>query len=137
MPFYLAWIYRKGQRTKFFFRFSTLLSNIFAPYIQKLETSYFFKDFKTFLSCVHGLKLKTWIKLIYDKITYTYCGINEFNPTFEIQKMGEAAFPYTSFGNTSFPNGNKGSSCLWAYTNLCTQSKLSHSFNVFYLLLCT
>ena len=37
MSFYLAWIYRKGQRTKFFFRFSTLLSNIFAPYIQNLE----------------------------------------------------------------------------------------------------
>ena len=52
MPFYLAWIYRKGQRTKFFFRFSTLLSNIFAPYIQKLETSYFFKDFKTFSQSV-------------------------------------------------------------------------------------
>ena len=40
MPFYFAWIYRKGHSTKFFFRFSTLLSNVFAPYIQNLETCF-------------------------------------------------------------------------------------------------
>ena len=37
----------------------------------------------------HVLNFKSWIKLIYDKITYIYCVINEFNPTFEVQKMGK------------------------------------------------
>ena len=33
---------------------------------------------------------KSWIKLIYDKITYIYCVINKFNPTFDSkpQKRG-------------------------------------------------
>ena len=37
MPFYLGWIYKKGQCTKFFFQVSTCLSNMFTQYIQNLE----------------------------------------------------------------------------------------------------
>ena len=62
----------------------------------------------------HVLNFKSWIKLIYDKITYTYCVINEFNPTFETQNMGNEAFENASFGNASFGNGNEDYSCLWA-----------------------
>ena len=40
--------------------------------------------------------------------------IIEFNPTFEVQNMGNEAFQNASFGNASFPNGNEGYSCLWA-----------------------
>ena len=40
MPFYLTWIYKKGHRTKIFFRVSTLFSNNFAPHIQNLETRF-------------------------------------------------------------------------------------------------
>ena len=47
--------------------------------------------------------------MIYDKITYTYCVINEFNPAFETQNMGNKAFENASFGN-----GNEDYSCLWA-----------------------
>ena len=47
-----------------------------------------------------------------------YCVINEFNPTFEVQIMGNEAFQNASFGNTSFPNGNEGNSCHWAYLGL-------------------
>ena len=57
-------------------------------------------------------------KLIYDKITYTYCVINEFNPTFETQNMGNEAFKNASFGNASLGNGNEDYSCLWANTIL-------------------
>ena len=71
----------------------------------------------------HVLNFKSWIKLIYDKITYIYCVINEFNPTFEVQKMGNEAFQNASFGNASFPNGNEGNSCLWAKTFLCIATK--------------
>ena len=48
------------------------------------------------------------------KSHYTYCDINEYNPTFESQNMGNEAFENASFGNTSFGNGNKDYSCLWA-----------------------
>ena len=42
------------------------------------------------------------------------CVINEFNPTFETQNMGNEAFENASFGNASFGNGNEDYSCLWA-----------------------
>ena len=35
--------------------------------------------------------------------------INESNPTFEVQNMGNEAFQ-----NASFPNGNEGYNFLWA-----------------------
>ena len=38
MPFYLAWLCKKGQCTKIFFWLLTHLSNNFAPYIKNLET---------------------------------------------------------------------------------------------------
>ena len=62
----------------------------------------------------HVLNFKSWIKFIYDNISYIYCVINEFDLTFEVQKMGNEAFQNASFGNASFPNGNEGNSCLWA-----------------------
>ena len=40
----------------------------------------------------HVLYFKSWIKLIYDKITYIFFVMNEFNQTFDIQKMGNEAF---------------------------------------------
>ena len=45
----------------------------------------------------HVLNFKSWIKLMYDKIAYIYCVINEFNPTFEVQNMGNEAFQNASF----------------------------------------
>ena len=63
------------------------------------------------------LNFKSWIELIYDKITYTYCVINELNPTFETQNMGNEAFENASFGNASFGNGNEDYTCLWAVPN--------------------
>ena len=62
----------------------------------------------------HVLNFKSWIKLICDKIAYTHCVINEFNPTFEIQNMGNDAFQNALFGNALFGNGNEDYSCLWA-----------------------
>ena len=47
-------------------------------------------------------------------VSVAVCVINELNPTFVIQNMENEAFQNASFGNTSFPNGNEGSSCLWA-----------------------
>ena len=38
------------------------------------------------------LDFKSGIKLIYDKIAYIYCVINENNPTIEVQNMGNKAF---------------------------------------------
>ena len=64
------------------------------------------------------LNFKSWIKLIYDKITCTYCVINEFNPTFETQNMGHEAFKNASFGN-----GNEDYSCLWALTLKYVENK--------------
>ena len=54
----------------------------------------------------HVLNFKSWIKLIYDKITYIYCVINEFNPAFEIQNMGNDC-------------------CFWACWLICIKSKNS------------
>ena len=59
----------------------------------------------------HDFNFKSWFKPIYDKITYIFCVINEFNPTFEVQNMGDEAFQNASFLNALFP---KGYSCLWA-----------------------
>ena len=73
--------------------------------------------------CFPFLKFKSWTKHIYDKITYTYCVMNEFNPTFEVQKMGNKAFQNASFGNASFTNGNEGNSCLWAMFESSLQVK--------------
>ena len=39
---------------------------------------------------------------------YIYCVINEFNPTFEVQQIGNEAFQNAWFGKTSFPNGTQG-----------------------------
>ena len=64
----------------------------------------------------HVLNFKSRIKLIYDKIIYTYCVINEFNPTFVTQNMGNEAFENASFLKASFGNGNEDYSCLWADT---------------------
>ena len=66
------------------------------------------------------LNFKSWIKLIYDKITYTYGVINEFNPIFETQNMANEAFKNASFGNASFGNGNEDYSCLWTICFSCT-----------------
>ena len=40
--------------------------------------------------------------------------INEFNPTFEVENMGNKAFQNASFGNASFTNEALSYSCLWA-----------------------
>ena len=53
------------------------------------------------------MNLKGCIKLIYDTITHTYCVKNEFDQIFEIQNMGNQAFPKALFGNASFGNGKK------------------------------
>ena len=62
----------------------------------------------------HFLNFKSWIKLIYDTVDVCNFVINEFNPTFEVQNMGNKAFQNASFGNASFPNEALGYSCLWA-----------------------
>ena len=62
----------------------------------------------------HVVNFKSWIKLIYDKITYIHCITNEFNPTFEVQNMGNKAFQNASFWNALLPIGNEGYSCLRA-----------------------
>ena len=46
--------------------------------------------------------------------------INEFNPTSEVQNMGNEAFQNAPFANVLFANGsfpNGGYSCLWALPN--------------------
>ena len=62
----------------------------------------------------HVFNFKSWIKLIYDTVDICNFVINAFNPTFEVQNMGNEAFQNASFGKASFPNGNEGYSCLWA-----------------------
>ena len=66
----------------------------------------------------HFLNFKSWIKLIYDTVDICNFVINEFNPTFEVQNMGNETFQNASFGNASFSNGNEGNSCLWAKYDL-------------------
>jgi len=53
----------------------------------------------------HVLNFKSWIKLFYDTVDTS---INEFNPTFEVENMGRAAFQNASFSNALFPNRNEG-----------------------------
>ena len=63
------------------------------------------------------LNFRGWIKLIYDKIALIYSVKNEFNPTSEVQNIGNGTFQNTPFANAPFPNGsfpNGGYSCLWA-----------------------
>ena len=47
----------------------------------------------------HVLNFKSWIKLIYDTVDVCNFVLNEFNPTFEVQNMGNEAFQNASFGN--------------------------------------
>ena len=61
------------------------------------------------------------IKLIHDKITLIYSVKNEFNPTSEVQNIGNGAFQNTPFANALFANGsfpNGGYRCLWAISGL-------------------
>ena len=60
----------------------------------------------------HVLNFKTWIELIYDTVDIYHFVINEFNPTFETQNMGNVAFQNASSGNALFPNEVLGYSCL-------------------------
>ena len=60
-------------------------------------------------SVSYVLNFRGWIELIYDKITLIYSVKNEFNPTSEIQNIGNGAFQNA---NGRFPNGRY--SCLWA-----------------------
>ena len=62
----------------------------------------------------HVLNFKSWIKLIYDTVNICNFVINEFNPTCEVQNMGNEAFQNVSLWDASSPNGNEGYSCLWA-----------------------
>ena len=51
------------------------------------------------------MNLRGWIKLIYDKITLIYSVKNEFNPTSEVQNIGNGAFQNAPFANIPFANG--------------------------------
>ena len=62
----------------------------------------------------HVLNCKSWIKLIYDTLDVYNFVINEFNPIFAVQNMGNEAFQNASFGNTSFPKESLDYSCLRA-----------------------
>ena len=62
----------------------------------------------------HFLNFKSWIKLIYDTVDVCNFVINEFNPTFKVQNMGNEAFQNASLKNASFPDEALGYSCLWA-----------------------
>ena len=44
----------------------------------------------------HLLNLESWIKLIYDTVDLCNLVIKEFNPTFEVQNMGNEAFQNAS-----------------------------------------
>ena len=61
------------------------------------------------------LNFRGWIKLIYDEIKLIHSIKNAFNPTSEVQNIGNGAFQNALFANGSFPNG--GYSCLWAMLN--------------------
>ena len=52
----------------------------------------------------HVLNLKSWITLIYDRVSIGNFSINQFNPTFEVQNMVNEAFQNASFRNASFPS---------------------------------
>ena len=56
------------------------------------------------------LSFKSWI---YDTVDVCNFVINEFNPAFQVQKMGNEAFQNVLFGNASFPNEALSYNCLW------------------------
>ena len=60
------------------------------------------------------MNFKSWIEVLYGTVDVCNFVINEFNPSFEVQKMGKEAFQNALFGKASLPNGNKGNSCLCA-----------------------
>ena len=69
------------------------------------------------MPCFYVLNFRGQIKLIYDKITLIYSVKNEFNPTSEVQNIGNVAFQNAPFANAPFANGsfpNGCYSCLWA-----------------------
>ena len=66
----------------------------------------------------HFLYFNSWIRLIYDTVDICNFVIDEFNPTFEAQNMGNEAFQNASFGKASFPNEALCYSCLWARSSL-------------------
>ena len=43
------------------------------------------------------LNFNNWIELVYDTVDICNFVINEFNPTFEVQNMGNEAFQNASF----------------------------------------
>ena len=59
----------------------------------------------------------------------------KFNPTFEVQNMGNITFQNASFWNALFPNTNEGYSCLWALS-FFWKSRLSKmgSMKIFWIL---
>ena len=46
------------------------------------------------------------IKLIFDTADLCNCVINELNPTYEVQNMGNWTFQNSPHGNAPFPNGS-------------------------------
>ena len=62
----------------------------------------------------HVLNLKSQIKLIFNTVQPYNFDINEFNLTYEVQNMANAAFQIAPFGIAPFPNGRLEYSCLWA-----------------------
>ena len=79
----------------------------------------------------HILNFKSWIKLIYDTVDVRNFVINEFNPTFEVQNMGNEAFQNASFGNASFPNEALNYSCLWVESATQTHTFSERNDNIF------
>ena len=70
------------------------------------------------LKCLvsHVLTFKSWIKIIHDTVDICNFVINKFNPTSEVQNMGNEAFEHASF-----PNENMSYSFFWAmlkYTDI-------------------
>ena len=59
----------------------------------------------------HVLNFLGWIQLICDKITYIYCVINEFDPTFEVQNI---TWDVACFETPRFQTGTRVKNCLWA-----------------------
>ena len=68
------------------------------------------------------LNFRGWIKRIFDTVDYCNFVINELNPTYEFQNMGNGAFQNALFWNAPFANSrfpNSDYSCLWAMS--CTR----------------
>merc|ERR1712020_392515 len=86
--------------------------------MRRFQTSHF----KSLVS--HFLNIKRWIQLIYDTVFVCSFVINEFNPTFEVQNMGNKVFQNASFQIASFPNRNESYSCLWAVCLLSLKTSI-------------